>query len=90
MQLLRSKQNDAGPKQIMLPSRSNSLLFGETIKAATNEITDKSKREFFYTGEAYLLYVVLGINTGSLTAMKTVPNLSLLLSVRIKKVHERK
>lgn len=74
----------------MLPSSSNSLLFGETIKAATNEITDKSKREFFYTGEAYLLYVVLGINTGSLTAMKTVPNLSLLLSVRIKKVHERK
>lgn len=74
----------------MWASKSNSLLFVETIKAATNEITDKSKREFFYTGGAYLLYVVSGINTGSLTALKTVPNVSLLLSVRIKKVHERK
>lgn len=74
----------------MWASKFNSLLFAETIKAATNEITDKSKREFFYTGGAYLLYVVLGINTDSLRAMKTVANLSLLLFIRVKQRHELK
>lgn len=74
----------------MWASKFNSLLFAETIKAATNEITDKSKREFFYTGGAYLLYVVLGINTDSLRAMKTVANVSLLLFIRVKQRHELK